>query len=1076
MAAAAAAGSGRSAAERLRPASPIEDGELELLAAEEARVGRTPPPPIDYIKDTACGVGLRNGGATCYLNALLQALFAVPAWRRAVFAWRYDADRDGSEDRCIPLQLRRLFARLERSANAACVSTAPLTAAFGWGADTRRVSHDAGELLTVLLEALDSTSLAASAAVVFGGARATTLAPALPADAAAGAAARTDAESFRVLNVPVLGGGDDLGDAVARAHATETLDGENAWRCELLDRRIPATRTTTLATPPRALVLGLHRVTYDAASQSRVRVAGPLSIPDGLDLGAHVAARDCAPDADYDLVAVVNHAGSASGGHYTCLARDAGGAFFRTFDDGRGAIAADAAVARILGRPAAPADDASVAPPRAPADRGGGGGDDAPDGAGSPAPPDARSPSAAALVFYALKAPPAAPPPAPPDDDLAAIATEDAARAADHAREARVERARRRATRLRARLYDPSSGSDGAAATVWASRAASLESATALVAARLGVPGPLHHECARVRMFDVCRNEATRAFDGPGERAESLEALGLAPAADILLEVRELGGPPFARYDPRALTVPLWVWDGADARAAAAALDDGAADALEKRGLARSMLAISGEEIGGARTIAACAASSLGAAATDAAPPPRSLARLRRDLDGIEATSLARRAALFASDELLYCTRAPAEAAGEAVDTLIAVLARRRNALVVKVSLRTESRDDACTVDAATTWTLGDLKRAAIQMMGLRATDEYHLRPPQRVIAPGSRRVDENATLREAGVARLNPPMVCRLGAGPPREPGFWSVRCVLYDARIAATSKDHDAFSSGIKVVAHENATVRDLRSLVAEKLSDMADGHARPVPKRLAALLAAFDTVDIRRVRLRERAPKARYAGRQLRDASSLKKAVPRHESVDFAEVALQIDPKGFDDAGDEGTMAIVLIHRVTDGAVLEVLVDRRATVADFGAVVARQLPDDASPAVGRTGARGKVTWQALATLEQDLPAGRPPYSLLREAAPPLLLRDAGTRGGRDSPTPDDAGAEPARRSAASAAPPASGRGRKTSVRRPRARAEKGPEISVADPASGGSGSASGPRRPAAARADAPPRNSTR
>ncbi len=75
---------------------------------------------------TGC-CGLSNQGATCYLNSLLQTLFMLPAFRASVYAWRYDPARDGKEETCIPLQLQRLFARLQCSSRAA-VSTKPVHA------------------------------------------------------------------------------------------------------------------------------------------------------------------------------------------------------------------------------------------------------------------------------------------------------------------------------------------------------------------------------------------------------------------------------------------------------------------------------------------------------------------------------------------------------------------------------------------------------------------------------------------------------------------------------------------------------------------------------------------------------------------------------------------------------------------------------------------------------------------------------------------------------------------------------------------------------------------------------------
>jgi len=81
-------------------------------------------------KSTTGFVGLVNQGATCYLNSLLQTLYMLPEFRRALLLWRYDASRHGEEDRCLSRQLQRLFAHLQLSKRAA-VTTGGLTKSFG---------------------------------------------------------------------------------------------------------------------------------------------------------------------------------------------------------------------------------------------------------------------------------------------------------------------------------------------------------------------------------------------------------------------------------------------------------------------------------------------------------------------------------------------------------------------------------------------------------------------------------------------------------------------------------------------------------------------------------------------------------------------------------------------------------------------------------------------------------------------------------------------------------------------------------------------------------------------------------
>jgi ubiquitin C-terminal hydrolase len=76
--------------------------------------------------------GLKNEGATCYLNSLLQALYAMEDVRREVYAFEYAGELvHGPEELCVPLQLAKLFAFMQLSTCQA-TSTSALTASFGW--------------------------------------------------------------------------------------------------------------------------------------------------------------------------------------------------------------------------------------------------------------------------------------------------------------------------------------------------------------------------------------------------------------------------------------------------------------------------------------------------------------------------------------------------------------------------------------------------------------------------------------------------------------------------------------------------------------------------------------------------------------------------------------------------------------------------------------------------------------------------------------------------------------------------------------------------------------------------------
>ena len=70
-------------------------------------------------------VGLKNQGATCYMNSLLQSLFHLTSLRSAVYAM----PTEDLETDSMALALQRVFVQLQTIETA--VSTKELTKTFG---------------------------------------------------------------------------------------------------------------------------------------------------------------------------------------------------------------------------------------------------------------------------------------------------------------------------------------------------------------------------------------------------------------------------------------------------------------------------------------------------------------------------------------------------------------------------------------------------------------------------------------------------------------------------------------------------------------------------------------------------------------------------------------------------------------------------------------------------------------------------------------------------------------------------------------------------------------------------------
>lgn len=95
-------------------------------------------------------VGLKNQGATCYMNSLLQSLFFTNFFRKAVFEIPTDEDEPSKS---VALALQRVFYQLATSSSS--VGTTELTRSFGWNSLESFMQHDVQEFNRVLQDNLE---------------------------------------------------------------------------------------------------------------------------------------------------------------------------------------------------------------------------------------------------------------------------------------------------------------------------------------------------------------------------------------------------------------------------------------------------------------------------------------------------------------------------------------------------------------------------------------------------------------------------------------------------------------------------------------------------------------------------------------------------------------------------------------------------------------------------------------------------------------------------------------------------------------------------------------------------------